>query len=553
MSSFLDAGELIARGPAGLTLAVERALWHLAFVDVRVIDGSNDGGADILAVRGHEQWVVQCKWSKSGLVDESGVLDLERARTRYGADHAVLATNTGLNRPALHRISDLERVGQKTHVWNGATLGALWARMPSAVPSRPTLRTYQTEAVAALKRDLTASGKALLILATGLGKTVVGADLIADVLAERPSSRILVVAHMKELVDQLEKALWKFLSKDVATRTVHSDSKSSGDSGVTVSTIESALRLVERGFVPDLVMVDETHHLGELGMLSRLLDLTGDAWQFGVTATPWRGDKFDITSRFGSASFSMGIAEGMGKGYLSSVDYRVFVDNLDWDVVTDASDHGYSLKDLNHRLFIPQRDEQIVDELRVAWQETLAPRAILFCQTIEHAERMAELLRSSDPSWQTATYIHSGLTRQRRQIILNAFRMGRVKIITCVDVFNEGVDVPDVNLIGFLRVTHSRRIFVQQLGRGLRLREGKTSLRVLDFVTDLRRVAAALDLKRTLESFESETLDLPSPSTITFSDETAGSLLDYWIQDAADLETSAEDVRLNFPAQIGLD
>ncbi len=118
----------------------------------------------------------------------------------------------------------------------------------------------------------------------------------------------------------------------------------------------------------------------------------------------------------------------------------------------------------------------------------------MFCQTIEHAERMANLLAGSDQSWRRAAFLHSGLSRQQRQILLNAFRLGRVPIITCVDVFNEGVDVPDVNLIAFLRVTHSRRIFVQQLGRGLRLREGKDSLKVLDFVTDVRRVAAGLDL-----------------------------------------------------------
>ena len=142
--------------------------------------------------------------------------------------------------------------------------------------------------------------------------------------------------------------------------------------------------------------------------------------------------------------------------------------------------------------------------------------------------------------------------------MLNAFRLGRVPIITCVDVFNEGVDVPDVNLIAFLRVTHSRRIFVQQLGRGLRLREGKDTLKVLDFVTDVRRVAAGLDLKRSLSAMrggETEELALPLPggSRITFNDETAGTLLDYWIQDAANLETSADEVRLQFPTAIGLD
>ena len=192
-------------------------------------------------------------------------------------------------------------------------------------------------------------------------------------------------------------------------------------------------------------------------------------------------------------------------------------------------------------------------------REVNDPRAIVFCQTIEHAERMAVLLAGSDQSWRRAAFLHSALGRQQRQILLNAFRLGRIPIITCVDVFNEGVDVPDVNLIAFLRsYPQARRIFVQQLGRGLRLREGKESLKVLDFVTDVRRVAAGLDLRRSLAAIrggdvEELALALPGGSQITFSDETAGSLLDYWIHDAADLETAADEVRLQFPPAIGLD
>ena len=89
------------------------------------------------------------------------------------------------------------------------------------------------------------------------------------------------------------------------------------------------------------------------------------------------------------------------------------------------------------------------------------------------------------------------MSRQRRQILLNAFRLGRVPIITLVDVLTKAL-TSRMSTSLLLRVTHSRRIFVQQLGRGLRLREGKDQLKVLDFVTDVRRVAAGLDLKRSL-------------------------------------------------------
>ncbi len=555
MNNFLAPDQLLAGGPRGLTHALERALWHLGFTDVRLIDGANDEGADLLAVRDREQWVVQCKWSSKGPVGVAGVDDAERARTAYGADHAVLVTNSTLNRPGRDRLRALAQAGIRIDLWHGTTLRAIWEQMPERVPAKYDLRRYQLAAAASVETDMDLRGRALLVLATGLGKTVVGGEVIGRHIKAHPGARILVVAHMKELVEQLEKALWQHLDKDVPTQVLTGDNKPISLDGVTVATIDSVLSAVEAGWRPSLIMIDETHHVGETGMYAKLLDLCDDARQFGVTATPWRGDKFDIASRFGEPSYMMGIAEGMAAGFLTRVDYRLFVDNLDWDFVRSASEHGYSLKELNRALFLPQRDEEIIDQLRDAWRQINDPRAILFCQTIEHAERMASLLCGADQAWHRAAYLHSGMSRQQRQILLNAFRLGRVPIITCVDVFNEGVDVPDVNLIGFLRVTHSRRIFVQQLGRGLRLREGKESLRVLDFVTDVRRVAATLDLKRALGAMRGgavEELALPGGSNIAFSNETAGSLLDYWIRDAANLETAADEVRLQFPTAAGL-
>lgn len=553
-SHFLSASSLAAQGPFGFPLSIERALWHLGFVDVRVIDGSGDKGGDILAVRGREQWVFQCKWKKSGAVDRSAIDEVDLARAQYAADMAVVVTNTRLTPSAKERIRELERVGIRTYVWDAIVLTTLWERMPRAVPNSPTLRDYQTDAVDALTQGLLIKNRALLVLATGLGKTVVGGEVIARTLRENPSARILVVAHMKELVNQLERAFWRQLDKHTATRALHSD-KAFPDSfdGLTVATVDAALRLVEVSGVPDLIMMDEAHHLGESGKFSELLDITAEAPQFGVTATPWRGDKFDITERYGAPSFSMGIEEGMSRGYLSQVDYRILVDNVNWDFVRAMSENDYSIKELNRKLFLPQRDQQIIDQLREAWSQISNPRAILFCQTIEHAERIAAALRKADPAWANAVYLHSGLSRQKRQILLNAFRLGRSPIITCVDVFNEGVDVPDVNLIGFLRVTHSRRIFVQQLGRGLRLSAGKTQLRVLDFVTDIRRVAAALEMKRAMDAIEVEEVSVLDKSMIEFSDQTAGKFLDYWIADAASLETAADEVRLNFPAGYGIE
>lgn len=266
-----------------------------------------------------------------------------------------------------------------------------------------------------------------------------------------------------------------------------------------------------------------------------------------LTATPWRGDEYDISSRFGQPVFRMGIAEGMAAGFLAEVDYRLFTDGLDWQAVAEASEKGLTIKDLNHRLFLPQRDEAVIDHLREAWNRTVAPRAIVFCRTIDHAEEVAQLLRAN--GWRRARCLNTRQTKRDRDVLMSEFRDGRIPIVTAVDIFNEGVDVPDVKILCFMRVTHSRRIFVQQLGRGLRLSPGKERVEVLDFVSDIRRAAATIELQRALDRLrddEIERLKLPQPM-VSFSEPKIGSLLQEWIKDAAALEDANEEVKLQFP------
>lgn len=152
-------------------------------------------------------------------------------------------------------------------------------------------------------------------------------------------------------------------------------------------------------------MVDEAHHVAEDGQLAELLDILSASRQFGVTATPWRGDRFDIRHRFGEPSLTLGIEDGMRLGYLSEVRYRLYADSIDWDFVRSASEHSYSIKDLNARLFLPERDEAVREQLMAVWERTPQPRAIVFCRTVEHAEQMAALL-GEVPQWRGALAVH---------------------------------------------------------------------------------------------------------------------------------------------------
>ncbi|MEU2043279.1 DEAD/DEAH box helicase family protein [Nocardia niwae] len=545
---FLVASFLRELGATQFPRQIERLLWHMGFTDVANIDGSGDQGGDILATVSGQDWVLQCKWRKQGAISAVGVDEVARAREHYRRDKAAVVTNTFLSLAAKRRIDRLSLIGPRIHEWPGDTLQKAWAKVPERFGT-VTLRNYQRLAIDKTVAELNATGRALVILATGLGKTVVGAEVINEHLRERPHDLVLVVAHTKDLVDQLERALWRHLPKTVKTRLVTGQERPDDLAGITCATLGSALFMARRGYRPALVVVDEAHHVGLDGQYGELLELLSEARQMGLTATPWRGDEYDITQRFGEPVVKIGIEEGMCRGYLAQVDYRLFIDNVDWDIVRAASQHAYSLGELNAKLFLPQRDEAVRDELAAVWGTTPSPRALVFCRTVDHAERLADLLRRT-PNWTGALALHAGLSKRERQSRLLAFRSGEIPILTSVDILNEGVDVPDVNILCFARVTHSRRIFIQQLGRGLRLREGKERVSVLDFVSDLRRVAAALNIKRAVtDSGATEELQGITPSRVEFTDQRVASLMEEWIKDAASLETAYDEVRLQFPDQ----
>lgn len=546
--TFLDPKRLAAVGPRGFLLATERLLWHLGFDDVRNIDGPGDEGGDLLAARAGYRWVFQCKWKQTGLVQESAVREVDAAKAFYQADRAVVVTNRAPGVKAGRHRDKLLGVGVRVDFWQDHTLAKFAEEIiQDYVPSRYEPYPYQAKAIGKAKTALEDAGQALVIMATGLGKTVVGGEVVDWRLRERPNEDVLVVAHVKELVRQLERAMWKHVPKWVPTQTLTGDDRPPDLSGVTCATVQSALKAVKGGWRPGFIVVDEAHHAGEEGFFPQLLDALPDAPVLGLTATPWRGDEYDIAAHFGKPVFRMGIAEGMANGFLAEVDYRLFVDELDWTAVSDASDHGLTIKELNQRLFLPQRDEAVIDRLREVWQDTIEPRAIVYCRTINHAEEIAQLLREA--GWRRAACINAKQTNRDRDLLMSEFRDGRIPILTAVDIFNEGVDVPDVNILCFLRVTHSRRIFVQQLGRGLRISPGKDKVQVLDFVSDLRRIAATLDLQRSLDRLmedDIERLKLTQP-VIHFSEPKIGSLMQEWLRDAAALEDADEEVRLQFP------
>jgi superfamily II DNA or RNA helicase len=437
-----------------------------------------------------------------------------------------------------------ERTGLKIEVTGPRELLQLMAQTPEYSSRRRALRHYQEEASRRLREALVDTGKGQIVLATGLGKTLVMAETVADLLRDGaiPNGRVLVLAHVRELVNQLHQSFWFQLPKWVATHQLLEGEMPSYFDGITFATIQSVRAKAEK--LPDfgLVLVDEAHHIGAQ-TFRETVGLLNPRMLGGVTATPWRGDGYDIDKLLGPPLVRIGIAEGLKQGFLSEVDYRLLGDNLDWEFVQDVSRYQYSLSQLNRKLIIPTRDEEAVRMIREIFDAEKRRGGIVYSPTTAHAQFFCVMLRRYGFRAEPISY---DTPARERDILMSRFRAGQLDLVATVDLFNEGVDVPDVDLIVFMRATHSRRIFVQQLGRGLRVTPNKSKVVVLDFVTDLRRIAEVLNLDKAVRGGSIENLGLGA-GLVQFKDQSAGTYLREWMLDQASLFEREDDPLLELP------
>jgi superfamily II DNA or RNA helicase len=523
---------------------IARLMLANGFADVRIVGGSGDGGGDVLGVKDGQTWVVQVKLTTSGPPPRAAIHEVVRAAQYYDAQRTLVAVSRPPGDGFMDEVRRYSKLGVTVEVLTPIALLDLMARTPEYPASMMILRPYQREAVRVFRNALVETGRAQIILATGLGKTLVMADAVAGLLRDGllTSGRALVLAHTRDLVDQLEKGFWHQLPRWVCTHRLADGETPLHYQGITFATVQSVASRLNELPSFDLVIVDEAHHIGA-DTFQRVLRHLAPPMIAGVTATPWRGDSFDIDGILGHPVFTMGIAEGLAAGWLVEVDYRMLADNLDWEYVASVSKHRYSISQLNKRLIIPTRDDVAARLVMSTFQGSRRRAGVVFCASVDHADAFAGTLRRFGAS---AESLSAALLPRDRDRTLTRFRRGDLQFVTTVDLFNEGVDVPDVDIVIFMRATHSRRIFVQQLGRGLRLSPGKTRVVVLDFVSDLRRMAEVIELDQSVRGASVERLSLGG-RLVDFADASAGSFLTEWLLDQADLALREGDPRLEVP------
>lgn len=534
--------------------AVARVMSHCGWTDVRIVGRAGDGGGDVIGVRDSGErrkvFVAQVKSVMgSHYVGPSAIQESLHALSRYGGDVAVVATNGDFTKSAYARAAKLRAEGYDVRLWNGKFLVELLSSWPEPHHQRRSLRPYQSDIVErCLSRYAQGGSRALFVVATGLGKSVIAAELLNRMFNDG-LKRLLVLCHTQPLALQLEQEFWTQIDKSIPTRVFFAGAPPKAYDGINFGLYQTFLNYLS-GVDPvdyDVVVVDEAHHVVAHGF-RRCITHLRPRFLIGMTATPWRGDGKSIYTLFGAPIAKVSLVDGMLMGYLAQVDYRIYCDTIDWDEIPQLTGGCMTVRDLNKRLFIPQRDEAIVDEVVRRCADLVAPRIIIFCASVEHAERFGRLLSASSPF---SCACVSGVDPITRNRLLMEFASGKIQALTAVDVLNEGIDVPDVNVLVFLRATHSRRVFVQQLGRGLRLAPGKDKVLVLDFVTDIRRLADVLEMDREARDSKVpyQTVFFPN-GIVRFNNETVIPFVDQWIKDIADLGDTEDSHILQFPEVI---
>ncbi len=351
--------------------------------------------------------------------------------------------------------------------------------------------------------------KNLIIAATGTGKTVVAAfDFERYFRSKNKQARLLFVAHRQEILEQSIAVFRNILRiNDFGQLLVGHHEATRYDQlfcSVKMLTTKRLWEQVGKDYY-DFIIIDEVHH-GPASSYRPIFDSFNPKILLGLTATPERMDGKSVSADFNQRfAAEIRLPEALDEKLLCPFHYFGIADPVSLDADKFWKSGKYDAKALenvytgSHGLAL-QRLDAIMEALHRYEPDLSSVKGLGFCVSVNHAEFMSKMFNSKGIS---SACISRKTRQDDRSQILDEFRHGMTKFIFAVDVFNEGLDIQDINTVLFLRPTDSLTIFLQQLGRGLRHAPEKDCLTVLDFVGQVHRryridlkLKALLPLKR---------------------------------------------------------
>lgn len=340
------------------------------------------------------------------------------------------------------------------------------------------LRPYQQDVKDRIFTLWKSEKNVMLQMPTGAGKTILFSSVINDI-TKVPDSKILIIAHRKELLEQISSHLSKY---NIEHGIISSNRKRCLEKRVQVASIQTLTHKnneeIIKNFVPNFIVIDEAHHT-LAKTYDQLWKLYPLSWKLGVTATPCRINGAPFTNHFSELISSLSVKELIEKGFLS--DYTFYTENPDSDlskailsIKKKSSTGDYRIDDLLQNLNV----ERHVKKLVLSYS-TYANglKGIVYCISIEHAHNICEAYKNIGV---VAEYIDSKTPKTEREQIVQDFKDGKIQVLVNVDIFSEGFDCPDVEFIQMARPTWSLSKYMQQVGRGLRTSPVKDKTIILD-------------------------------------------------------------------------
>lgn len=347
-------------------------------------------------------------------------------------------------------------------------------------------RGAQIEALYALKNSRReGADKGLVYAATGVGKTYLAAFDSAEF------EKVLFVAHREEILQQAARSFKNVRhSEDYGFFT--GKEKTVGKSVIfaSVATLGRTTYLNERYFPEDYfdyIVIDEFHH-AVTEQYKRIIAYFKPKFMLGLTATPERMDGRSIYELCDyNVPYQISLQDAINKGMLVPFHYYgVYDETVDYSGIRKVKGK-YDEEELTKELLVKKRYDLIYKH----YMKYRSNKALGFCCSRKHAEEMAkEFCLRNIPA--VAVYSNSdGEYSEDRSEALSKLECGEIKVIFSVDMFNEGLDISDIDMVMFLRPTESPVVFLQQLGRGLRKSRGKEFLNVLDFIGNYEKAGSA--------------------------------------------------------------
>jgi len=341
------------------------------------------------------------------------------------------------------------------------------------------LYEYQEKMVENTIKSLKKHKKSLVVMPTGAGKTFVFCEII-----KRLKLKTLIIAHTKELIDQANKSAYLFKIPEDLLQI---------DSIQKISHHSNEINLNKNY---ELIIIDECHRACAPSYL-KLLNKFPNAFILGVTATPYRTDGKVITSIFGYPDQLLSMIDLIKNGFLCDFKgYRVKTNTSLKNIPKSSTTKDFSSKALSSVINVKSRNEIIFN----SWEKLAKNNKTLgFGANVEHC---VELARTFTERGIFSKSIHGKLPKGERDVIINDFKIGIIKVLWNCQILTEGFDDPTIKCILMARPTLSKRLYIQMIGRGSRISPGKEFCQVIEFTDNNYDVCDLRDL-----------LQLPKKST----------------------------------------